>query len=132
MFFVEDGVIWKSVAPMVYKEMQRRNVWLSIFPILPTRDKAVRGRSLQKRTRAHSVRFNSEAEWYENYEYELLKFTGVSDALLDDQFDSTAILAKGLESTPDTDDEDFPDEDEEELARTDPRLQAGRSATTGY
>ncbi len=132
VFYVEDGVIWKSVAPMIYKEMHQRNKWMNFVPILPTQDKAVRGRPFQKRTKAQGVRFDHQAEWWEDYSNELLKFTGVSDALLDDQFDSTAILVKGLELAPDVDKEDFPDEEEEELIRTDPRRNTGRSQVTGY
>lgn len=131
-FFVEDGVIWKSVYPMIRKEMMRREKFLNFVPMLPIKDKAVRGRPLQKRTKAQAMRFDKEAEWYENYEYEILKFTGVSDALADDQFDSTALLVKGLEDMPDAEQEDFTPEEEEEMIRMDPRKIAGRSPVTGY
>lgn len=130
--FVEDGVIWKSISPMIFKEMMRKNKWMNLIPILPVKDKGVRGRALQKRTQAQSMRFDHNAPWWEAYEYELLKFTGTSDALADDQFDSTALLAHGLENLPDTEDEDFEDEEEMELMRTDPRKAAGRSHVTGY
>ncbi len=131
-FFVEDGVIWKSVSPMIYKEMNRRGIWLNFYPILPTKDKAVRGRDLQKRSRARAMRYNKDAEWYEGFEAELLKFTGVSDALLDDQFDSTAILVKGLTTQADVEDEDFTPEEDLEMERQDPRRSSGRSSVTGY
>ena len=42
VFFVEDGVIWKSVAPTLYKEMQVRDRWINCQAVLPTRDKATR------------------------------------------------------------------------------------------
>lgn len=131
-FYVEDGVIWKSVAPMIFKEMQQRRKWINFVPILPIKDKKTRGRDFQKRHRAGGMRFNKEAEWYDDYEAENLHFTGDSDATLDDQFDSTAILVKGLSLMPDLEDEDFDDEEEIEMRRQDPRRQAGRSATTGY
>ena len=95
-FYVEDGVIWKAIAPTLYREMQLRNKFLNCFPINPTRDKATRGRPFQKRMRAGAMRFDKEASWYPGYEAELLRFTGFSEAVLDDQFDSTAILVKGL------------------------------------
>lgn len=132
IFFVEDGVIWKSVSPMIYKEMLKRNIWMNFRPILPIKDKAVRGRDYQKRHRAHGVRYNTEADWYPSYEQELLRFTGTSDAIADDQFDSTAILAKGLNQLADVEDEDFDTEEEIEMERMDPRRMAGRNATTGY
>lgn len=132
VFFVEDGVIWKSVAPALYKEMNKRGKWLNCQPINPTRDKASRGRDLQKRMRAGNVRFDKEADWYEGYEDELLRFTGSSDAALDDQFDSSAILAKGLSTLSDLEDEDFEDDETIDMRRQDPRKQIGRSAVTGY
>lgn len=132
IFFVEDGVIWKSVSPTIYKEMLRRNEWINFQPIMPVADKAVRGRPLQKVHRAGGMRFDKEADWYPAYEAELLRFTGYSDALQDDQFDSTAILVKGLIALADVEDEDsIPDEDLE-FEAADPRRGAGRSAVTGY
>jgi predicted phage terminase large subunit-like protein len=134
VFFVEDGVIWKSVSPMIYKEMMRRGNgnWINFQPILPVKDKATRGRDLQKMHRAGAMRFNKEAEWYAGYEAELLRFTGTSDALLDDQFDSTALLAKGINTLADSEPEDFMAEEELEFLRSDPRRTAGRSNVTGY
>ena len=137
VFFVEDGVIWKSVSPMIYKEMLTRSAqgkpcWINFQPILPVKDKKTRGRDFQKRHRAGGMRFNKEAEWYEGYEAENLHFTGDSDATLDDQFDSTAILVKGLSLMPDLEDEDFESEEEIDMRRQDPRRLMGRSATTGY
>lgn len=71
--WIEDGVIWKSVAPMVYREMQVRDVRINFEPILPIKDKAVRGRSLQRRMRAGQCRFDKQATWYPGYEAELLR-----------------------------------------------------------
>ena len=132
VFFVEDGVIWKSISPTLYKEMQLRDRWLNCHPINPTRDKATRGRPFQKRMRAHGMRFNKSAPWYPAYEAELLRFTGMSDAVLDDQFDSTAILAKGIEHMAEVEEDDFYSEDEWDILAHDPRKTTGRSAVTGY
>ena len=132
IFFVEDGVIWKSIAPTLYKEMQLRDIWLNCQPINPTRDKATRGRPFQKRMRAGACRFNKEAVWYPAYENELLRFTGNSDAVLDDQFDSTAILAKGFEQVAEVEEDDSLDDDELEMRTHNPRREQGRSQVTGY
>lgn len=131
-FFVEDGVIWKAIAPTLYREMRLRNKYLQCFPIPSIKDKATRGRPYQKRMRSGSMRFDKTAEWYPGYEAENLRFTGNSEATLDDQFDSTAILVKGLDMAPDIEEDDLEDEEEFEMRRNDPRLQRGRSATTGY
>jgi len=131
-FFVEDGVIWKSVASSVYREMNVRGSWMNIVPIASTKDKAVRGRALQKRHRAGSMRFDKSASWYEVYEAELLRFTGTGDALEDDRFDSTAILVRGIESMNELEREDFMEEEELDLLYGGPQQQAGRSLVTGY
>lgn len=132
VWFVEDGVIWKSIAPTLYKEMQTRDIWLNCQPLLPVRDKATRGRPFQKRMSAGGCRFDKESDWYVPFEAELLRFTGRGDAIADDQFDSAAILAKGFDTLTEVEEEDFESEDEIEMRMTDPRKYLGRSAVTGY
>lgn len=132
MFYVEDGIIWKSIKPVLDQEMLKRDLYLNIEPILPIHDKKTSGRSFQKRMKAGACRFNKQGTWYAGYEAELLRFTGDSDAVLDDQFDSTAILSRGLEMSKIMDEEDFMDEDELYARRTDRRDGAGRSEVTGY
>lgn len=134
MFFVESGQIWLGIKPILDREMQIRGIYIAYTAFTPIKDKAVRGRSFQKRMKAGGCRFDKDAEWYEAYEEELLRFTGMSEALLDDQFDSTAILSKGLETTMLVEDEDELDEEEmEELVQSrDLQKQQGRSAVTGY
>ena len=134
VFFVEDGVIWKSIRPMLESEMQKRDTWLSIKAILPVKDKAVRGRSLQKRMRARGCRFDKNASWYPAFEAELLRFTGTSDALEDDQIDSAAILSRGFEDYKPVEEEDFYTDEELEFRDMSGILKGdtGRSAVTGY
>ena len=131
-FFVEGGVIWKAISPTLFKEMEIRNIWLNCQVINPVTDKAVRGRPLQKRMRGGGCRFDKRAEWYSAYESELLRFTGRSDAAADDQFDSTAILAKGLEHMAEVEQDDFMEDDELDMIFNDPRKLIGRSTVTGY
>lgn len=131
-FFVEDGVIWKAISPTLYREMQERDRWLNCVPIPSIKDKAVRGRPFQKRMAGRGMRFDKEADWYPAYEEELLRFTGFSEAKLDDQFDSTAILVKGMEMAPDLEEEDTWDEEEAEIRAGNPRKVLGRSSVTGY
>jgi len=132
-FWVEDGMIWKAIQPVLVAEMRRRDVWLSLEAILPVKDKKVRGRSLQKRMRARGCRFNKDAEWYEDYEAELLRFTGDSEAILDDQFDSSALLSRGFENLV-VEEDDSLSEEEEEFIHMSGRLKGGegRSQITGY
>jgi hypothetical protein len=136
-FFVEKGQIWSSLEPMLEREMHRRNVWMSFEPLASVADKKVRGRSYQRRHRAHGMRFNKEASWYPGYENEQMRFTGDSEAVLDDQFDSTSILCRGLEEkTYDLFKEDFLTESEEDFESESHYLRSrstqGRNVVTGY
>lgn len=135
VFYVEDGVIWKALEAMLNKEMQARNKYLYCQALSSTKDKAVRGRSLQKKMKAGVVCFDKEAPWYPPYESEMLRFTGYSEARLDDQFDSTAILSRGLDTLPMLEDDDFLDDEElsfREQARQAQTQSDGRSDITGY
>ncbi len=132
IFFVEGGQIWLAMWPTIKKEMMRRRKFLNFDVRTPVRDKATRGRAYQKRMKARACRFDKEASWYVGFEEENLRFTGSSDATLDDQFDSAALAVLGLESMPDVEDEDFDTEEEIEFRRNDPRASLGRNSVTGY
>ena len=117
-FVVEDGQIWKSVEPFIITEMMKRNHFLNFEVKVASKDKAIRGRTLQRRHNVGSMRFDMEAEWYKGYEHELLSFTGVTDALLDDQFDSTVYVSVGFDMMGDVaGEDDFTTEEEEEEER---------------
>jgi len=131
IFFVEGGQIWLSVYPFIVKEMDARDTYINFVVLHPQKDKAVRGRSLQRRMKAGNVLFNKQADWYPAYEHELLMFTGVSDAKADDQFDSTATLCLGLDKEPEVEEDDFLEEEEEEVMRHNARGFDKRSCT-GY
>src|SRR6185437_14964682 len=51
-FFVEDGVIWKTLWPFIRAEMQKRDIWINFIPLMSVKDKAARGRAFQKRMKA--------------------------------------------------------------------------------
>ena len=131
-FFVEDGVIWKTLEPLLIAEMQVRGVFLNCLAIVSAKDKATRGRSLQKRMRAGAVRFHKQAAWYVPYENEMLRFTGMAEATLDDQFDSTAILSIGFDMNPVASEEDFMDEEEIYFRGKGNPNATGRNRITGY
>ena len=136
VFWVEDGVIWKSVKSMIYREMQVRDIRINFEAILPVKDKGTRGRSYQRRMRAGQCRFNKRAEWYPDFEQENLRFTGTAQATLDDQFDAAALLSRGFDDLTHVEPEDFYSEDDWEMERgfwSRPRNGAdGRSQVTGY
>ena len=131
-FFVEDGVIWKAIEPILNLEMRVKNVFFTCVAINSVKDKATRGRSWQKRMKSESCKFNKKAPWFPGYEAECLRFTGFSDAVLDDQFDSSAILSRGFDNLPILDEEEFMSDEEIYSRNTSPRQDQGRSEITGY
>lgn len=132
VFWVEDGQIWQALWPVLMREMQRRGIWINFSPRRPIGDKASRGRSLQRRMRAGGTRWDTEADWFEGMKQEMLRFTGYSDATLDDQFDSAALLSLGFDDMNLLDDDDFTPPEDYEFRRRDPRLEQGRNRVTGY
>ena len=136
VFWVEDGVIWKSVRSMIYREMQVRDVRINFEAIMPIKDKGTRGRSYQRRMRARQCRFDKQGDWYADFEHENLRFSGSAQATLDDQFDAAALLSLGFDDFAHVEPEDFYTEDEWEMERgfwNRPRAGAdGRSQVTGY
>jgi predicted phage terminase large subunit-like protein len=134
MFFVESGQIWKAIEPMLITEMQRRDTWINITPLVPIRDKKSRGRTFQKRMKAGGVRFNTMTSWFVEYRDECLLFTGDSEAMSDDRFDATATLFLGMEKMPNVEEDDEIDEDELEFTRLSNSMRSGsgRSPVTGY
>lgn len=122
VWFVEGGQIWASLSSLIYQEMMaetrsppmieefgRKDIYLNIEVLNPQKDKGVRGRSYQKRMKAGTVRFDTKAEWFEAYKLENLKFTGVAQAKLDDQFDSTSTLFLGIDKLPALEEDDLED-----------------------
>ena len=133
MFWVEDGQLWLSIQPMLRQEMMRRNHFLPITPIKSIKDKGARAKSMQKRMRVGAVRFDTAAPWFAAYQAEMLKFTGVTDALEDDQVDATSNLSLGFDNFALLEDEDFmEEEDVEAMHYNRNRGSTGRSAATGY
>lgn len=137
VFWVEDGVIWKAVSRMIYREMQLRDIRINIVAIPSVKDKGTRARSYQRRMRARQCRFDKKAEWYPGFEQENLRFTGTAQATLDDQFDSAALLSRGFDDFAQVEEEDFFDEEQMEMEqgfwnRKKNSGSDGRSAVVGY
>lgn len=135
-WYVENGQIWLGLKPMILREMQKRDIWINIIERNSFKDKAIRGRSLQRRHKNGGMRFDKQASWYPGYEAELLTFTGVTDAVLDDQFDSTALLSIAFDEWSEVDEEDFIDEEEWAHQRESRRLRSfssgGGRTCVGY
>lgn len=86
---LEKGQITKAIGPYLYEEMPKRNLWPQLIELTPATDKPTRARSIQARMRASGVRFEKDADWYQNFEDELTRFPRDKH---DDQVDAFAYL----------------------------------------
>jgi len=127
-WFIESGTILKAIGPYLDEEMARRNRFLNLHLMVPSKDKITRAKSIQARIKAKRVRFDKSADWWPGVEQEMLQFPrGAHDDFVDTM--SQYGLALDEIITPPTEDE----VDEEEYA-TEVAMgnQQGRSKVTGY
>jgi predicted phage terminase large subunit-like protein len=87
---IEEMQVSKAIGPFLREEMVRRNVFPNIVPLKHGgKDKIARARSIQGRLRAHTVRFDKEGDWYQEFEDEVCTFPRGKH---DDQVDAFAYL----------------------------------------
>ena len=89
LFGIEQGTIEKSIGPFLNAEMMRRGEFPNLVLLKPSMDKIARARSMQARMRAGACRFDREADWYQAFEDECLRFPRDRH---DDQVDAWAYL----------------------------------------
>lgn len=130
-FGIEETQITKAIGPYLNKAMVETGTYLNLIKMNPHKtDKQARAQSIRARMRAGGVKFDKSADWYPNFEDELLSFPRSRH---DDQVDSFAylglILDKIIEAPTqqEQDDEDYLRELEESG-----NAQQGRSEITGY
>ena len=129
LFGIEAGVIQKSIGPFLNKEMLTTGIFVPLQLLKPSADKITRARSIQARMRANACKFDKDAEWYQTFEDELMRFPRDRH---DDQVDSWAYMGLMLDKMIEA---DTPEEeaDEEYLAfRKEFNADEGRNLTTGY
>lgn len=128
-FSLEDGQISKSILPYLNETMIRRGIFVQLKLLKPTTDKITRAGSIQARMRAGGVKFDKQADWYQTFEDELLKFPRDKH---DDQVDAFAYLGLIADNMNDASTQKE-DEDEEynDFVRRHTQ-EDGRSAITGY
>lgn len=130
-FGIEETQITKAIGPYLNKAMVETGTYLNLIKMNPHKtDKQARAQSIRARMRAGGVKFDKSADWYPNFEDELLSFPRSRH---DDQVDSFAylglILDKIIEAPTqqEQDNEDYLRELEESG-----NAQQGRDPTTGY
>jgi len=93
---LEEGQISKSIGPFLYEEMVRRNEFVTLLKLKHmAQDKLTRSRSIQARMRAKSIKFDKEADWYQTFEDECVRFPRDKH---DDQVDAFSYLGLMLDS----------------------------------
>jgi predicted phage terminase large subunit-like protein len=131
-WYIEDGAIRKALGPALEMRMREeeegKGLYMNLCPMVPTKDKVTRARSIQARVRAKAVKFHKAASWFPDFEQELIQFPRGDH---DDQVDALAWIGLGLArmSTPITKQEEEVMEWEKEKRQT---LTLGRSSVTGY
>jgi predicted phage terminase large subunit-like protein len=84
MVGVEDGQIWKTLEPVLRKEMRKQRAFFTIHVLKPLSDKMVRARPLQARIQQHTVVFAEDMQGLREVETELLQFpAGKHDDIVD-------------------------------------------------
>jgi predicted phage terminase large subunit-like protein len=94
LFIVEQGTINQSIRPFLDKEMRKRNVYINLYPMVPTKDKMTRARSIQARMRAGGIRFDKDKSWYPGFEDEMARFPKDRH---DDQVDALSWIGLALD-----------------------------------
>lgn len=131
VFGIEKMQVSQAIGPFLREEMVRQDVWPNLVQLEHQgKDKIARGKSIQARMRAHTVKFNKSEDWYPDFENELMSFPRGKH---DDQVDSMAylgmLLDKVLEAPTKQELADEEYHDEFGLYQYD---RSGRSAVTGY
>jgi predicted phage terminase large subunit-like protein len=84
LWFMESELISKSFGPFLKKRMLEERIYTTIQPIIASKDKRVRARSIQGRMQMHKVRFPRFAPWWADARSELLQFDhGAHDDFVD-------------------------------------------------
>ena len=127
---MEKGQIEKSIGPFLRERMLETNTFPTILAIAPSQDKMTRGRSIQARMRAGTVKFDKQADWYFDLEDECVLFPRGKH---DDQVDALSYVGLILDKmiAGKTQQEVRQEEYDEELEQSG-HYEQGRCETTGY
>ena len=130
LFGIEQGTIQKAIGPYLNEEMLKRGEFISTVLLKPSGDKLTRARSIQARMRSGACKFDKDADWYQGFEDELLRFPRDKH---DDQVDAWAYLGLMLDRMWEAPTEKELEEEEYGLMiRENMGNDQGRSTTCGY
>lgn len=129
LFGIEQGVIQKAIGPYLNEEMLKRGEFINTVLLRPANDKLTRARSIQARMRAGACKFDKEADWYQGFEDELMRFPRDRH---DDQVDAWAYMGLMLDKMQVADTDAEVEAEEYQTFVRDQYGDEGRSETTGY
>lgn len=129
LMVVESGAISKAIGPFLNREMNQRSTYINLYPMVPTKDKVTRARSLQARLRAGGIRFNKDATWYPALEDEMARFPRDRH---DDCVDALAWIGLVLDRLMEAPTQEETEQEEYDNMPGNVYTQSGRSAVTGY
>lgn len=129
LFIVEQGTIQKAIGPFLNREMQIRSTYLNLYPMVPTKDKVSRARSLQARLRAGGIRFDKERFWYDTLEDEMARFPKDRH---DDQVDALSWIGLALDQIISAPTQEEMEEEEYNSMVHENIMVSGRNRVTGY
>ena len=130
LFGFEQGVIQKALGPFFNEEMLKRGEFINTVLLKPSGDKLTRARSIQARMRSGACRFDKDAEWYQGFEDQLLRFPRDKH---DDQVDAWAYLGLMLDKMWEAPTEkELEEEEYEAFIRESNVVDSGRSTVCGY
>ncbi len=93
LWWMESELISKSFGPFLHKRMTETNTYVTIDPVVPSKDKRTRARAIQGRMRMGKVHFPAFAPWWADFRNQLLKFPYATH---DDAIDWLAHIGMGL------------------------------------
>lgn len=130
-FGIEEMQVSRAIGPFLREEMVRTNTYPTLVQLKHGgKDKIARGRSMQARMRAHTVKFDKSKDWYQDFEDECCTFPRSKH---DDQVDAFAYLGMMLDMVVNAlTDEEQDEEDYEYERRESDAGDAGRNSFTGY
>jgi len=130
LFGLEQGTIQKAIGPYLNEEMLKRGEFINTVLLKPSGDKLTRARSIQARMRSGACRFDKEADWYQAFEDQLLRFPRDKH---DDQVDAWAYLGLMLDRMWEAPTEKEAEEEEYRTYVSDSLgVDSGRSSICGY
>ena len=130
MFVTEKGTIANSILPAVWKRMEEDNKYFQIELLPSAVDKLQRSQAIRLRARAGRVKVDKEADWWPEFEDEIMMFPR---AAKDDQVDAFSLIGHTLNKFYEAPTEqEVQDEEYEEEFRQSGLQLSGRDSITGY